>query len=71
MEIALTILPYDQIAAECTGKIRARLAKIGQSIGPYDQMIAGHAQSLALILVSNNVKKFERVPEILLENWVT
>ena len=67
----LSILPYDKVTADYTGKIRARLAKIGKPIGPYDQMIAGHAQSLALILVSNNIKEFERVPDILLENWVT
>lgn len=66
----LTVLDYDPAAAQHTGQIRAELAKNGQPIGPYDQMIAGHARSLGLILVSNNVKEFERVPGLRLENWV-
>ena len=41
----------------------------GATIGPYDMMIAGHARALGLILVSNNVKVFERVPGLRLQNW--
>lgn len=66
----LEVLDYDTAAAQHTGQIRAELAKSGQPIGPYDQMIAGHARSLGLILVSNNVGEFERVPGLRLENWV-
>ena len=66
----LTVLDYDSAAAQHTGQIRAELAKIGKPIGPYDQMIAGHARSLGLILVSNNVREFKRVPGLRLENWV-
>ena len=66
----LTVLDYDSPAAQHTGQIRAELAKAGQPIGPYDQMIAGHSRSLGLILVSNNVREFERVPGLRLENWV-
>ena len=39
-------------------------------IGPYDQMIAGHARSQGLILVTNNTREFERVPGLRIEDWV-
>jgi tRNA(fMet)-specific endonuclease VapC len=66
----LEVLPFDQRAATHFGQLRAELAKIGKPIGPYDQMIAGHARSLGLILVTNNMQEFERVPGLRLENWV-
>ena len=67
----LTVLDYDATAAQHTGQIRSELANTGKPIGPYDQMIAGHARSLGLILVSNNVREFKRVPGLRLENWVS
>ncbi len=39
-------------------------------IGPYDQMIAGHARSQGLILVTNNTREFERVPGLRIDDWV-
>lgn len=66
----LEVLDYDTAAAQHTGQIRAELAKADQPVGPYDQMIAGHARSLGLIVVSNNTSEFERVPGLRLENWV-
>jgi tRNA(fMet)-specific endonuclease VapC len=42
---------------------------MGQPIGPYDMMIAGQARSIGLILVTNNVKEFKRVPGLLLDDW--
>ncbi len=66
----LAVLDYDTTAAQHTGQIRADLAKAGQPVGPYDQMIAGHARSLGLILVNNNMREFERVPGLRSENWV-
>jgi len=67
----LEVLDYDTNAAAHTGQLRAELAKQGTPIGPYDQMIAGHARSLGLVLVSNNEKEFARVPGIRLEDWVS
>jgi len=52
----LDVRDYDDIAATHTGQIRAELGKIGKPIGPYDQMIAGHARSRGLIIVTNNEK---------------
>lgn len=65
----LDVLDYDSEAAAHSGQLRAELAKNGQPIGPYDQMIAGHARSRGLVLVTNNVREFERVPGLRLENW--
>jgi tRNA(fMet)-specific endonuclease VapC len=64
------VLAFDQKAATQSGQIRAELAKAGTPIGPYDVMIAGHARSEGLILVTNNVREFSRVDGLRLENWV-
>lgn len=65
----LEVLPLDSKAAYHFGQIRAALYTIGQPIGPYDMLIAGHARASGLILVTNNINEFERVPGLLLENW--
>ena len=65
----LTVLDFDLTAAEHAGAIRASLASDGKPIGPYDTMIAGHARSLGLVLVTNNVGEFRRVSGLRLENW--
>ncbi|MEC9462447.1 MAG: tRNA(fMet)-specific endonuclease VapC [Pseudomonadota bacterium] len=67
----LDVLPYDEIAASHTGQLRAELAKSGTPIGPYDQMIAGHARSRGLIVVTNNCREFDRVPGLRVEDWAT
>lgn len=67
----LEVLDYGYKAAAHTGQVRAELAKAGTPIGPYDQMIAGHARSLGLILVTNNQREFDRVPGLRVEDWVT
>ena len=66
----LDVLPFDPAAATHAGRIRAELARAGTPVGPYDLMIAGHARSLGLTLVSNNLREFERVQGLLMENWV-
>lgn len=66
----LHLLSFDTEAAFHSGQIRAELAQKGKTIGPFDQMIAGHARSRGLILVSNNVSEFKRVPGLRLQNWV-
>lgn len=65
----LEVLNYDADAAAHSGQVRAELARAGTPIGPYDQMIAGHARSLGLIVVTNNLKEFERVPGLRIEDW--
>ena len=65
----LRILPYDREAAMHTGSIRVALARAGTPIGPYDQMIAGHARSRGLTVVTTNTNEFKRVPGISVEDW--
>ncbi|MEO9121879.1 MAG: tRNA(fMet)-specific endonuclease VapC, partial [Burkholderiaceae bacterium] len=65
----LDVLDYNYNAAAHSGQLRAELAKIGTPIGPYDTLIAGHARSLGLVLVTNNVREFERVPGLRIEDW--
>ena len=66
----LEVLPFDAAAADHSAQIRAQLAQAGKPIGPFDNQIAGHARSIAAILVTNNTKEFERVGGLMLENWV-
>ncbi|MBO4576418.1 MAG: type II toxin-antitoxin system VapC family toxin [Neisseriaceae bacterium] len=66
----LLVLPYDSKAAQHFGSIKADLSKKGSIIGENDLHIAAHARSCGLILVSNNVREFQRVPNLMLENWI-
>ncbi len=66
----MDVLPLDDSAAAHAGEIRAELARLGMPIGPYDQLIAGHARSQGLVLATNNEKEFARVPGLRTENWV-
>ena len=52
------------------GKIRTYLEKKGTPIGPLDTLIAAHAKSLNVILVTNNTREFSRVPHLSIQNWV-
>lgn len=68
--LPLTILDIDRPAAADAAIIRAKLENNGTPIGPYDLLIAGLARSRKMTLVTNNTKEFERVEDLLLENWV-
>ncbi|MQA42207.1 type II toxin-antitoxin system tRNA(fMet)-specific endonuclease VapC [Rugamonas aquatica] len=65
----LEVLDFDSNAAAHAGQIRAELARAGTPAGPYDQMIAGHARSRGLIVVTTNQSEFERVPGLRVEDW--
>jgi len=69
MVARLEVLPFDTKTAYHFGQIRAALYHTGKPIGPYDMMIAGQAIASGLKLVTNNVKEFERIPGLLLEDW--
>jgi tRNA(fMet)-specific endonuclease VapC len=64
------ILPFDNYAAIEYGRIRAVLRKQGTPIGTMDMLIAAHAKASGLIIVTNNVREFERIPGLEWENWV-
>lgn len=66
----LNIVEYGESSAIAYGKIRADLEARGQVIGALDMMIAAHALSLGVTLVTNNTHEFERVRGLVLENWV-
>lgn len=66
----IPVLSMEQSVAEHYADIRADLAAKGTPIGNNDLWIAAHARSLDAILVSNNIKEFERVEGLKLENWV-
>ncbi|MBA1192495.1 tRNA(fMet)-specific endonuclease VapC [Pseudomonas entomophila] len=67
----LEVLDYDQAAAAHSGQIRAELARVGRPIGPFDTMIAGHARSRGLTVITNNRREFDRVVGLRVEDWVS
>lgn len=66
----LEIVDFDFKAAQHYGIVRVFLEKMGTPIGAYDLMIAAHALSLGLVLVTNNKREFQRIPDLIVENWV-
>lgn len=68
--LSYKILSFNEKDANYFGKIRAQLEKKGTPIGAYDMQIAAQALSRNLILVTNNVKEFQRVKGLQIENWV-
>jgi tRNA(fMet)-specific endonuclease VapC len=66
----LEVLDFDDLAANHSGDIHAMLAKAGQLIGSYDMLIAGHARSLGLTMVTNNMREFSRVDGLRCEDWL-
>jgi tRNA(fMet)-specific endonuclease VapC len=67
--LPLEIVEFDQPAATIYGTIRSGLERRGLVIGAMDMLIAAHALSLNLTLVTNNVREFSRIPELVVENW--
>ncbi|MDP2338553.1 MAG: type II toxin-antitoxin system VapC family toxin [Bacteroidota bacterium] len=65
----IEIIDYGYEATVEYGKIRAELEKKGVPIGPLDMLIASHAKSLDVILVTNNVREFERIAGLKIGNW--
>jgi tRNA(fMet)-specific endonuclease VapC len=67
--LRLPILEFDREDAREAGRLHAFLAAAGLPIGPYDVLIAGQAKARDLVLLSRNVREFERVPGLRLESW--
>jgi tRNA(fMet)-specific endonuclease VapC len=67
--VPLAVAEFDQRAATAYGTIRAALEAQGTPIGPLDFLIAAHALSLNLTLVTNNLKEFSRIPQLQVEDW--
>ena len=67
----MEIVAYGDAAAVHYGKLTVSLEKQGTLIGSLDMLIAAHALSAGCILVTNNEREFQRVPNLKLDNWVT
>nr|WP_189051037.1 tRNA(fMet)-specific endonuclease VapC [Aliidongia dinghuensis] len=65
----LAVLPFDEAAADHSADIRATLERRGLPIGGYDLLIAGHARSRGLVIVTGNLKEFTRVDGLRAEDW--
>ena len=65
----LAILPFDDNAAFEYGKVRAGSERKGTTIGSLDMLIAAHAKALGMTIVTNNVREFERIEGLIVENW--
>lgn len=63
------VLPWDRAAVDATTEIKVALRLAGTPIGPNDTAIAGHAIASGAVLVTNNLREFERVPGLVLEAW--
>lgn len=66
----LDVLPFSAAAAVQYGQVRTELETAGRPIGAYDMLIGAHARSAGLIVVTNNLREFERIPGLRTENWV-
>ncbi|MFA6041003.1 MAG: type II toxin-antitoxin system VapC family toxin [Methylophilus sp.] len=64
------VIAFDKEDAQQAGEIRAELAKSGTPIGPYDVLIAGQALARNLTLVTHNTKEFNRITNLMLEDWL-
>jgi tRNA(fMet)-specific endonuclease VapC len=65
----LQIAPFDDLAALAYGRVRDYLERRGKIIGPMDLLIAAHAFALDATLITNNLREFQRVPKLIVENW--
>lgn len=65
----VTVCDFDSAAAAHAGEIRAVLAARGEPIGPYDVLIAGHARSRGMTVITNNLREFDRVDGLLTDDW--
>jgi len=67
---ALNVAAFDARAAETYGPLRAELEASGKPIGPLDTLVAAHALSLGLTLVTSNEREFSRVRRLRVEDWI-
>ena len=65
----LEVAPFDRQATAAYGKLRTALEKKGRTIGSMDLLIAAHALSLDVRLITRNIREFRRVPGLRVEDW--
>jgi tRNA(fMet)-specific endonuclease VapC len=67
--LPLEVLAFGGEAAAAYGRVRAVMERAGTPIGPLDTLIAAHAVSVSVTLVTNNTREFQRVPGLEVEDW--
>jgi tRNA(fMet)-specific endonuclease VapC len=65
----LSVISFDSLTAKAASEIRAALRPAGNSIGPYDLLIAAEAVRSGCILVTSNLAEFQRIPGLKVESW--
>lgn len=68
--VPLEVVPFEEEAALAYGEIRSNLEKAGTPIGSMDMLIAAHAVSLGISLVTNNTREFLRIPTLNVIDWI-
>ncbi|NOH02775.1 MAG: type II toxin-antitoxin system VapC family toxin [Chloroflexi bacterium] len=68
--LPIEIADFDQRASVAYGFVRSYLEKEGKIIGSMDLLIGAHALSLDVVLVTNNVIEFQRIPKLIIEDWM-
>jgi tRNA(fMet)-specific endonuclease VapC len=68
--LPLDVAPFDELAADSYGDVRADLERNGTPIGPLDTLIASHALSMNVTLVSHNTREFKRVKGLRVDDWL-
>ena len=69
--VRLDVLAFAERAASHYGQLWADIERAGQPVGIHDMMIGGHARSEGLTVVTNNLREFQRMPGLRLENWLS
>ncbi len=67
---SVSVLPFDSACAERAAALRADLSRRGQPIGPYDLLIAATAMEHDLTMVTHNLREFQKVDGLRVENWL-
>lgn len=70
MAARMAVLPFDDAAAGHAAGIRVQLERLGLPIGGYDLLIAGHARSRGLAVITGNLREFSRVEGLRAEDWL-
>ncbi len=65
----ISILPFDEADGRAAGEVRALLEREGRPVGAYDALLAGQAVRRGITLVTSNVREFERVDDLMWEDW--
>jgi tRNA(fMet)-specific endonuclease VapC len=69
-KLLVPAVEFDENDAAEASRVRRHLESSGKPIGPYDMLIAGQAKSRGLVLATNNVREFSRVPGLIVEDWL-